>query len=82
MRCDIPQFYVPSSGTHLQIKYDPVFNFHSEQCKIDLEMTDSYKARNDILSALHTHANNWLGLALARAPIELQATLQVSSPSV
>lgn len=60
-------------------QYDPVYNFHSEQCGIDIEMSDSYKTRNDILSLLHSHANNWLGLALARAPIVLQATLQVNT---
>lgn len=54
-----------------------MYNFHSEQCGITLEMSDSYKTRNDILTALHSNANNWFGLALARAPIELQATLQV-----
>lgn len=41
-------------------------------------MSDSYNIRNDILASLHNHANNWLGFALARAPMELQATLQVS----
>ncbi|KAL5511303.1 STT4 [Sanghuangporus vaninii] len=57
-------------------EYDPVFYFRSEQYGIDLEMSDSYKTRNDILASLHSHSNNWLGLALARAPIELQSTLQ------
>ena len=40
-------------------------------------MSDSYKIRNDILASLHNYANNWLGLALARAPMELQGSLQV-----
>lgn len=45
--------------------------------QIDLVLSDSYQTRNDILHDLHIHANTWLGLALARAPLEIQSTLQV-----
>jgi len=42
-----------------------------------LQLTDDYKVRNDILGQLQRHANTWFELALSRAPIELQSTLQV-----
>ncbi|KAH8117021.1 hypothetical protein DFH11DRAFT_1687803 [Phellopilus nigrolimitatus] len=57
-------------------EYDPVYDFHSDLCNISLELSDSYKTRNDVLNLLHTNANIWFGNVLARAPIELQATLQ------
>ncbi|THH11990.1 hypothetical protein EW145_g299 [Phellinidium pouzarii] len=57
-------------------EYDPTCQFHSELSDVDLELSDSYTTRNEILSRLHSNANTWFGLALARAPIELQATLQ------
>lgn len=33
--------------------------------------------RNEILAQLHRNAIAWLGLAINRAPVEVQATLQV-----
>ena len=58
-------------------QFDPVYEFHSEVSDITLYLTDSYKIRNELLARLHTDANTWFGLALARAPVEFQATLQV-----
>ncbi|KAG6828586.1 hypothetical protein H0H92_007376 [Tricholoma furcatifolium] len=57
-------------------EYNPVYEFHSERSGITLQMTDNYERRNDILEQLYHHANRWFELALARAPIELQSTLQ------
>ncbi|KAJ8594622.1 hypothetical protein M405DRAFT_469254 [Rhizopogon salebrosus TDB-379] len=57
-------------------EYNPVYEFHSESAGITLQLTDDYKVRNDILGQLQRHANTWLELALSRAPIELQSTLQ------
>ncbi|KAG6868816.1 hypothetical protein C0993_009698 [Termitomyces sp. T159_Od127] len=39
-------------------------------------MTDDYQRRNDILRLSYRSANAWFELAMARAPIELQSTLQ------
>ncbi|KZP21149.1 hypothetical protein FIBSPDRAFT_788486 [Athelia psychrophila] len=55
---------------------NPVYEFHSERADITLELTDSYGVRNQILGQLQRNANNWFQLALARAPTELQSTLQ------
>ena len=44
---------------------------------MNLQISDSYKIRNEMLSKLHSNANSWFALALARAPIEFQSTLQV-----
>ncbi|KAG6853905.1 hypothetical protein C0991_012574 [Blastosporella zonata] len=57
-------------------EYNPVYEFYSERAGITLQMSDDYKRRNDILGQLYRNANNWFELALARAPIELQSTLQ------
>lgn len=58
-------------------KYDPVFDFHSDLSNIDIQLSDSYQTRNGMLSRLHMTSDTWFELALARAPIEFQATLQV-----
>ncbi|KAG6880260.1 hypothetical protein C0992_001828 [Termitomyces sp. T32_za158] len=50
--------------------------FHSERTGITLQMTDDYQRRNDILGLSYRSANTWFELAMARAPIELQSTLQ------
>jgi phosphatidylinositol 4-kinase A len=42
-----------------------------------LQLSDDYKTRNDIMGQLYRNANSWFELALTRAPIELQSTLQV-----
>ncbi|KAG2135222.1 uncharacterized protein EDB93DRAFT_1242600 [Suillus bovinus] len=57
-------------------EYNPVYEFHSERTGITLQLTDDYKVRNDILGQLQRNANTWFELALGRAPIELQSTLQ------
>ncbi|GLB34718.1 putative PI3 PI4-kinase family protein [Lyophyllum shimeji] len=57
-------------------EYNPVYEFHSERAGITLQLTDDYQKRNEILAQLHRNANSWFELALARAPIELQSTLQ------
>ena len=51
--------------------------FHSERADITFQLTDDYKVRNDILVQLQNNATNWFELALSKAPIELQSTLQV-----
>ncbi|KNZ80366.1 Phosphatidylinositol 4-kinase stt4 [Termitomyces sp. J132] len=57
-------------------EYNPVYEFHSERAGITLQMTDDYQRRNKILSLLYRNADTWFELAMARAPIELQSTLQ------
>ena len=54
-----------------------MFEFYCECTGITLQLTDNYKVRNDILGQLQRNANTWFELALSRAPIELQSTLQV-----
>ncbi|KAG6820652.1 hypothetical protein H0H93_013851 [Arthromyces matolae] len=58
------------------LHYNPIYEFHSERAGITLQMTDNYQRRNEILQQLHRNANTWFELALTRAPIELQSTLQ------
>lgn len=62
-------------------QYNPVYEFESERTGITLQLTDSYQVRNEILAQLHRNAKGWFELALGRAPIELQSTLQVGLPS-
>ncbi|KAF9014020.1 hypothetical protein BDQ17DRAFT_1475819 [Cyathus striatus] len=57
-------------------EYNPVYEFHSDRTGIMLQLTDSYEVRNDILSQARRSANSWFELALGRAPMELQSTLQ------
>ncbi|KAF8163506.1 hypothetical protein B0H34DRAFT_795214 [Crassisporium funariophilum] len=57
-------------------EYNPVYEFHSDRTGITLQLTDSYQVRNEILGQLKRNANNWFELALGRAPMELQSTLQ------
>lgn len=59
------------------LQYNPIYEFHSDRSDITLQLTDSYKVRNEILAQLHRNANSWFELALGRAPVELQSTLQV-----
>lgn len=61
------------------LQYNPVYEFYSERADVTLQLTDSYIVRKDILGQLQRNTNNWFKLALARAPIELQSTLQVSN---
>ncbi|KAJ6490589.1 hypothetical protein C8R47DRAFT_1122870 [Mycena vitilis] len=57
-------------------EYNPTYEFYSDRTGITLQLTDSYSVRNEILGQLHRNANNWFELALGRAPVELQSTLQ------
>lgn len=57
-------------------EYNPVYEFKSTRSNLTLELTGSYAVRNEILAQLHRNANHWLGLAISRAPVEVQATLQ------
>ncbi|KAK7038059.1 hypothetical protein R3P38DRAFT_3311292 [Favolaschia claudopus] len=57
-------------------EYNPTYEFHSDRTGITLQLSDSYSVRNEILGQLHRNANNWFELALGRAPVELQSTLQ------
>ncbi|KAJ6591860.1 1,3-beta-glucan synthase component-domain-containing protein [Mycena vulgaris] len=57
-------------------EYNPTYEFYSDRTGITLQLTDSYTVRNEILGRLHRNANNWFELALGRAPVELQSTLQ------
>lgn len=57
-------------------EYNPVHEFHSERADITFQLTDDYKVRNDILVQLQNNVTNWFELALSKAPIELQSTLQ------
>ncbi|KAL4260020.1 PI3/PI4-kinase family protein [Pleurotus pulmonarius] len=57
-------------------EFNPVFEYHSDRSDITLQLSDDYQVRNDILAHLHRNATAWFDFALARAPIELQSTLQ------
>ncbi|KIJ17012.1 1-phosphatidylinositol 4-kinase, partial [Paxillus involutus ATCC 200175] len=57
-------------------EYNPIFEFHSERTGVNLQLTDDYRVRNEVLGQLQRNANNWFELALSRAPIEFQSTLQ------
>ncbi|TDL24976.1 atypical/PIKK/PI4K protein kinase [Rickenella mellea] len=57
-------------------EYDPVFEFRSETTEVVLQLTDSYKVRGDLLGQLYHDATTWFNLALARAPVEFQSTLE------
>ncbi|KIJ56890.1 hypothetical protein M422DRAFT_238481 [Sphaerobolus stellatus SS14] len=57
-------------------EFNPVFVFTSERAGINLELTDSYSIRNEILNQLYRNANNWFQLALGKAPVEIQGILQ------
>ncbi|KAJ7217187.1 hypothetical protein GGX14DRAFT_440647 [Mycena pura] len=57
-------------------EYNPTYEFYSDRTGISLQLTDNYTVRNEILAQLHRNANIWFELALGRAPVELQSTLQ------
>ncbi|KAF9067556.1 hypothetical protein BDP27DRAFT_1328569 [Rhodocollybia butyracea] len=57
-------------------EFNPVYEFESTRTGIKLHLTDSYTVRNEILLQLQRNANSWFELALGRAPVELQSTLQ------
>ncbi|KAF9564367.1 hypothetical protein CPC08DRAFT_705318 [Agrocybe pediades] len=57
-------------------EYNPTHEFHSDRSGITLQLTDSYQVRNEIYGQLNRYANSWFELAIGRAPMELQSTLQ------
>ena len=58
-------------------KYSPVYEYKSDKMDLKLQLTDNYAVRNEITSHLYELANQWLRLAISRAPLETQSTLQV-----
>jgi hypothetical protein len=61
-------------------QYNPVYEFHSDRVDITLQLPDDYKIRDEILLNLQRNSAKWFELALSRAPMELQSTLQVTAP--
>ncbi|XP_006457944.1 hypothetical protein AGABI2DRAFT_64231 [Agaricus bisporus var. bisporus H97] len=57
-------------------EHESTWEYHSERANITLQLTDNYQIRNEILINLSRNANSWFELALGRAPLELQSTLQ------
>ncbi|KAK4686496.1 phosphatidylinositol 4-kinase A, partial [Tremellales sp. Uapishka_1] len=57
-------------------EYSPVYEFRSDKMDLTLQLTDDYAVRNEIVTQLHAVARSWLTLAISRAPIEVQSTLQ------
>ncbi|KAH9930753.1 atypical/PIKK/PI4K protein kinase [Fomitopsis serialis] len=55
---------------------NPEYTYHSDRADLTLNLPDNYEARNYMLAELQRNANNWLELALSRAPVELHSTLQ------
>ena len=77
MRCINNMFIYHATRFTDLAQFDPIYHYHSELANINLELPDSYRTRNEILSGLQSNATNWFGRALARDPIELRTTLQV-----
>lgn len=63
-------------------QYNPVYELHSDRVGITLELPDDYKIRDEILLNLQRNSAKWFELALSRAPMELQSTLQVTAPII
>lgn len=57
-------------------EYSPQPEFTSERAGIRLQLTDNYRIRNEMLASLIKSAESWFGLAVLRAPMELQVILQ------
>lgn len=57
-------------------EYNPVYEFYSSRAEIRLQLVDSYTIRDDILTLLYRNVQSWFKLALSRAPVEFQSTLQ------
>ncbi|WRT70200.1 uncharacterized protein IL334_007194 [Kwoniella shivajii] len=57
-------------------EYSPVYEFTSDKMDLTLHLTDDYAVRNEITTQLHTVTRHWLTVAISRAPIEVQSTLQ------
>ncbi len=71
-------FINSSIDAKLAGQYSPVYEFRSDKMDLTLQLTDNYAVRNEIVTQLHAVARTWLTLAISRAPIEVQSTLQVS----
>lgn len=80
MRRSCEMQYTDEVGGHWLIKltqqYSPTHYFTSDKLELTLELTDDYSVRNEITTQLHSVAQKWLTLAISRAPIEVQSTLQ------
>lgn len=63
------------------LQYEPTWVYHSDRVNVTLQLTDNHQTRKEILNNLLRNANSWFDLALGRAPLELQSTLQVSANS-
>lgn len=59
-------------------QYSPSHEFKSDKLDLTLYLTDDYAVRNEITTNLYNVARGWLTVAIGRAPIEVQSTLQVS----
>lgn len=57
-------------------EYNPVYEFYSSRADIRLQLVDSYAIRDEILTQLYRNVQMWFRLALSRAPVEFQSTLQ------
>ncbi|TFK30200.1 atypical/PIKK/PI4K protein kinase [Coprinopsis marcescibilis] len=57
-------------------EYNPIYEYHSDRSDITLQLTDSYGVRKQILGQLRKYSKAWLDLALNRAPMDLQSSLQ------
>ncbi|KXN92250.1 Phosphatidylinositol 4-kinase stt4 [Leucoagaricus sp. SymC.cos] len=57
-------------------EYEPTWEYHSDRANITIQLTDNCQTRKEILDNLSRNANSWFELALSRAPLELQSTLQ------
>ncbi|KAI8989762.1 atypical/PIKK/PI4K protein kinase [Trametes punicea] len=55
---------------------NPIYVYRSVRAKLTLQLSDSYEARNQMLSQLQRDSSTWFELALSRAPMELHSTLQ------
>lgn len=57
-------------------EYSPIHEFKSDKMDLTLILTDDYSVRNEISTQLYNVAQRWLTLAISRAPLEVQSTLQ------
>ncbi|KAH9945818.1 atypical/PIKK/PI4K protein kinase [Epithele typhae] len=55
---------------------NPTYVYRSDRADLELQLSDNYEARNQMLSQLQRDSANWFELALSRAPMELHSTLQ------